>query len=194
MHGALHSKSESACAATLRVHVQQGHKSRNNTCTTHKQQTLTGLRATFAVHPVQPGGGRLVQAEWAKPGTLLCLGVAAGRQHQGDQKTTSPPAGHLLRSALLGRPELQASRHVRWVLSCCEEQQVQLPLGCCVAIQHAYVLNLAVKSESPEACRELCTVQTETVNTPPDSVCSACCATLGRLIINADAQSDMCIV
>ena len=61
--------SESACTAhctaSLRLHLQQlcecmyskgAHKERHTTCTANKQETLTGLKATFAVHPVQPGG------------------------------------------------------------------------------------------------------------------------------------------
>ena len=62
-------KSKSArtvhCAASLKLHVQQlcecmyskgAHKDRQTACITHEQETLTGLKATFAVHPVQPGG------------------------------------------------------------------------------------------------------------------------------------------
>ncbi len=53
------------CTASLKLHVQQrckcmyskgAHKATRTTCTKQKLETLTGLKATFAVHPVQPGG------------------------------------------------------------------------------------------------------------------------------------------
>ncbi len=38
------------------MYSQDTHKATHTTCTIQKLQTLTGLKATFAVHPVQPGG------------------------------------------------------------------------------------------------------------------------------------------
>ncbi len=89
-------KSKSACAAhctaSLKLHAQQlcermyskgTHKDRHTTCTKHKQQTPTGLKATFAVHPVQPGG----EAGAGRVGKTWDTALAR------DSSRPSPPGG-----------------------------------------------------------------------------------------------------